>query len=338
MGATARIFFVGFLYIISYFKCDAFSAPSGSSITSPTSKLNLQQKEWVDLQHVEFSKGLDDNNINNEPVIFLHGLLGNKKNFSSLGASLSNQLKKKRRIFGIDLRNHGENHHDWRNEMKHTDMAGDVVHLMETKLKSCSEKFILIGHSMGGKVAMSLALKYPQKVAGLVIIDIAPVKYSAKEDKNWSVIKNIVDSLASIDLEGKTKRDIDSELRPSIEDPALRAFVLTNIDTQTGRKDDVNESKENQLRWKININSIAKQLDVIADFDIQGNEGESLEYNGDTFIIHGGASRFVRSSHMSTFANYFPNHMLTTIRGSGHWVHAEAPDDTLALLKRYLDR
>ena len=93
------------------------------------------------------------------------------------------------------------------------------------------------------------------------------------------------------------------------------------------------------------------QLDSIAGFDVHDqamDEGivtaveesspSKYTYDGDVFFIHGGASRFVRSSHLSTITSFFPNHMLTTIRGVGHWVHAEAPDDTIALLKRYLDR
>jgi len=120
---------------------------------------------------------------------------------------------------------------------------------------------------------------------------------------------------------------------------------------------------EKLLRWKINIESIASELDQIADFVLSGedhdNDGdhdakENLAedrgeqqhghrpqrrfYDGDTFFINGGASNFVKASHMPVIARYFPNYMLTTIRGAGHWVHAEAPDDTLALLKRYLDR
>jgi pimeloyl-ACP methyl ester carboxylesterase len=95
-----------------------------------------------------------------------------------------------------------------------------------------------------------------------------------------------------------------------------------------------------------------RELDKIAGFDahnvplddISPADSESLDgispykYEGDTFFIHGGASRFVRHSHISTIAIFFPNHMLTTIRGAGHWVHTEAPDDTIALLKKYLDR
>jgi len=104
-----------------------------------------------------------------------------------------------------------------------------------------------------------------------------------------------------------------------IEDPALRAFVATNYSL----------SKSNILQWKINLDSIYSQIPVLAGFDLVGE----YKYHGETFLINGGASRFVRHAHMSTIGEYFPNHMLTTIRGVG-----QAPDDTLALLKRYLDR
>ena len=81
---------------------------------------------------------------------------------------------------------------------------------------------------------------------------------------------------------------------------------------------------------------IDSQLDILAGFDVAHANKE--QYMGDAFFIHGGQSRFVRHGHMETIGRYFPNHMLTTVRGAGHWVHAEAPDATIALLKRYLDR
>ena len=186
---------------------------------------------------------------------------------------------------------------------------------------------------MGGKVAKTLALKNSDRVSGLVVLDIAPVTYTF-DDPAWKTIKGIIDVLQSVEL-GKemTKRDVDKALRTDIEDPALRAFVLTNLESTPG---------DSGLRWKINIESISKELETIAGFDVEslkGNEGEeALQYSGDTFFINGGASRFVKGAYMPIIATYFPNYMLTTIRGSGHWVHAEAPDDTLALLKRYLDR
>ena len=273
------------------------------------------------------------------------GLLGQKRNFASLGTSLSTQLHKKRKIYTLDLRNHGDNHHDWRNEMSYTEMSNDVLDFMNRQNLSAA---VIIGHSMGGKVAKALALSNPHRISGLVVLDIAPVRYTTN-DVAWKAVKGIIESLSNLDIDqpGMNKRKIDMELRSSVEDPALRAFVLTNIEE---------DRKSQMMKWKINIHSIQNQLDVIAGFDVNNQQQEEEEiqqqvqeqdnndglqricYEGDTFFINGGQSSFVKGGHMQYISKYFPNYMLTTIRGSGHWVHAEAPDDTLALLKRYLDR
>lgn len=162
------------------------------------------------------------------------------------------------------------------------------------------------------------------------------VRYT-EEDASWNAVQNIIHTLKEVELKpGKNKRDIDMALRQKIEDPALRAFVLTNLATQSI------ENKKQTLAWKINIDAIADQLHRIASFDVKSidlHDGElDLKYEGDTFLIKGGASSFVNSSHMDIISRHFPNYMLTTVKGSGHWVHAESPDATLALLKRYLDR
>ena len=323
-----------------------------------------------------------NNTIQISKCSFLHGLLGNKRNFASLASSLSSQLDIPRPIYTIDLRNHGENTHDWRSSMSYSEMARDVLAFMDKISDNSSEaatttnnggekkqqKAVLVGHSMGGKVAQSLALMYPERVAGLVVLDIAPVRYYSDQSSGggddgsgWKAVEKIVRSVASIDLSDEkftTKRDVDAVLRNGmLEDAALRAFVLTNLEQL--RKDDINDDVP-PLRWKIHWDGIVNELDRIAGFDVHdevmddsvltvnGNEGEerrmnntqgkNIQYEGDVFFIHGGASRFVRHSFLPTIASYFPNHMLTTIRGVGHWVHAEAPDDTIALLKQYLDR
>ena len=203
--------------------------------------------------------------------------------------------------------------------MTYQAMADDVLQFCD---RHGLEQVEIIGHSVGGKVAQALALQAPERVAGLVVIDIAPVAYTA-EEPHWKAVQDIIDTLISVELvPGKTsKRDVDLQLRRSIPDPALRAFCLTNLDEKRGQ-------------WKINLKSIADQLDCLARFDVDDDN----QYHGDAFFIHGGQSRFVRHSHLETIGQYFPNHMLTTIRGSGHWVHAEAPEDTTALLKRFLDR
>uniref|UniRef100_A0A7S2H8H6 AB hydrolase-1 domain-containing protein n=1 Tax=Helicotheca tamesis TaxID=374047 RepID=A0A7S2H8H6_9STRA len=316
----------------------------GAGAFSATARVGLEcsrgsacsGSEAVELRYAEYeAMGSSAAAHEHEPVIVLHGLLGSKRNFATLCSGLSKQLQKRRKIVTVDLRNHGDNHHDWREEMSYTDMACDVLSFMD---RQSFQKAVLVGHSMGGKVAKSLALMQPHRVAGLVVLDIAPVRYTAQHE-SWNAVSSIIQAISQVQLTpGKTKRDVDSDLRHAVSDPALRAFVLTNLEQIRS---------DNSLRWKININAILAQLDTIAGFDIHHNDVTSADsakndqlpkYEGDTFIIHGGASRFVRHAHMATIADYFPNHMLTTIRGAGHWVHAEAPDDTLVLLKQYLDR
>ena len=265
--------------------------------------------QTVDLKTLEFNNEQGDA----PPVLLLHGLLGSKRNFSTIGASLAAQLTRKRRIVAVDLRNHGENTHDLREEMTYMEMAHDVLGVMD---REGFDKVVLVGHSVGGKVAQTLSLLYPDRVAGLVVLDIAPVQYTTAEP-HWQAVHDILTALTKVP-EGLTKREVDAMLQDAVPDPALRAFLLTNY----------------QDKWKIPMGAIQKQLETLAGFDVPSHH----EYAGDVFFIHGGQSRFVRHAHMESIAQYFPNHMLTTIRGAGHWVHAEAPDATVALLKRYLDR
>lgn len=257
--------------------------------------------------------------VDGEPVVLLHGLLGNKRNFHTLGTRLAAQLKKSRAVHCVDLRNHGDYpQQHWREDMSYRSMAADVAAFLESQN---IDRAVIIGHSMGGKVAKALALTHPHLVSGLVVLDIAPVKYTTDDGSSWKAITNILQSLNDLPLQDfTTKRQVDTYLQKHIEDPALRAFCLTNLDSSS------------PLQWKIPLSTLFQQLESLADFNISG------QYTGDTFLIQGGASRFVKHSHMDTISTLFPNYMVTTIRGAGHWVHAEAPDDTLALLQKYLDR
>jgi len=268
----------------------------------------------VELQWMDFHT---PSSTSETPVLLLHGLLGSKRNFASLASSLGNQLEKPRRIIGVDLRNHGDSDHS--PDMSYTAMSQDVLEFMNAQGLS---KAILVGHSMGGKVAQALSLLHPDRVDGLVVLDIAPVQYSSA-DSHWKAVEDIMHSMNAVQ-DASSKSILDKQLRSSIPDPNLRAFVLTNYDARL-------------KGWKIPVSTICEQLDCIAGFDVK-DHGRRRSYDGDVFIINGGQSRFVRHIHMDRIAEFFPNHMLTTIRGAGHWVHAEAPDDTIALLKRYLDR
>jgi esterase len=304
----------------------------------------------VPLQHIEFgSSSAPTVGSSTEPplVIFLHGLLGNKRNFASIGRSLGPQSPG-RRFVSLDLRNHGDNV-EWHEEMTYRGMAQDVIAWCQQHHGS-GRQVELIGHSVGGKVAQyvsirmlgalrfgiwhshhfpfrtdrAVALLEPALVKGLVVLDIAPVQYSCNEP-HWFAVTDIISALMNVSL-SNNRRDVDQQLRTQIPDANLRAFCLTNVDWNTGQ-------------WKIPLHHIWNQLDHLAGFDVATEASSSpLVYQGDAFFIHGGQSKFVRSSHLPRIQEFFPNHMLTTIRGAGHWVHAEAPEDTTALIQRFLNR
>ena len=333
-------------------------AATGSSASAVAPSASASSFASVELRYAEYpARPSSSSSDPHDPVIILHGLLGSKRNFASLASSLSSQLRRPRLLVTLDLRNHGENDPitSWSDDMSYPSMASDVIAVMD---ELGMERAVLVGHSMGGKVAAAASLLFPDRVSGLVVLDIAPVRYRPESDAAWGAVVGSVEAIANINLAGEkkgeeasveggdggctTKRDVDRALRPALEDPALRAFVLTNLDQPRKRDDDA----EGRLRWKVNVAAIRDQLDVLAGFDLhpsgeEDSDGETrseLLYSGDVFIISGGMSRFVQQSHLDEIRGYFPNYMVTSIRGAGHWVHAEAPDDTVALLKRYLDR
>lgn len=272
----------------------------------------------VDLHYTDFVVPEQTNGVNSPPVLLLHGLLGNRRNFATIGRSLAQQLEKPRRVTAVDLRNHGDTATAQPvHEMAYMDMAADVVQFLD---RHQMESAVLVGHSMGGKVAQTVALTAPDRVDGLVVLDIAPVQYT-DDDAPWKAVVDILFLLDKIPV-GSTKKQVDQLLLPTIPDPALRAFILTNWDAK-------------ESNWKIPISSIVQQIEALASFDI---DPAVHQYHGDVFLIHGGQSRFVRHAYMERIGEFFPNHLLTTIKGAGHWVHAEAPQDTTALLKRFLDR
>jgi len=324
-GTTLSALATGFPSFLKK-KCRKDRFDSSLETVSQRSSVDI---EPVSLHYVEFGRPASSDNVEyeHEPVFILHGLLGQKRNFASIATSLTKQIQKKRRIYTVDLRNHGDNIHDWRDDMSYTSMSNDVLALMN---KLNFSKVILIGHSMGGKVASVLALQHSNRVCGLTILDIAPVRY-AECDPAWKAVKYVIDALSDIELlPEKKKKDIDNELSKTIEDPALRAFVLTNLDVATDK----------QLRWKINIPSISSELNKIAGFDIAYGQDETFQDLKDleVFIISGGSSSFVKQQYIKSIAEYFPNYMLTSLKGAGHWVHAERPTETVLLLKKYLDR
>jgi esterase len=239
------------------------------------------------------------------PVIILHGLFGAAGNWASIGRRLGERF----RVFALDLRNHGASH--WAEAMDYESMAGDVAEFIAAhRLGSAA----VIGHSMGGKVAMVLALTRPDLVARLVVVDIAPVPRAP-------IHAPLVVALRALDVAHITRRaEADAQLTAHVPDPAMRAFLLQNLVPADGR-----------FRWRLNLDAIAAGMD-----DIAGFPSLRARYDGPTLVLRGALSPYVEDADLAAFAALFPAYRLVTIEGAGHWVQAEQPEKFLAALMPFL--
>jgi len=230
------------------------------------------------------------------PLIMLHGLFGSLEN---LGA-ISRILRERFTLYRIDLRNHGRSPHNA--VMDYTTMAEDVVEMMEREQISRAHFF---GHSMGGKVAMTVAFTYPQRVNGLVMADIAPVAYPAHHNA-------ILDALKSINPKTLASRtEADGRLQPFVRELAVQQFILKNL-----VRDDAGK-----FYWRLNDPSILESYD-----GLRVAIGDNQVHTGPTLFVHGELSSYVQERNHAEIFQKFPAAKIVTIPGTSHWLHAEQPD------------
>jgi len=242
------------------------------------------------------------------PVVILHGLFGAAKNWNSI----AKQMARKYRILSVDLRNHGSS--PWTDTMSYVEMAQDIVEFLDQR---GIEKCAIVGHSMGGKVAMTMALKSPERVERLAVCDIAPIKYKRM------VFKSYAEKLQSIDLTTiKRRSEVDPLIADVIESPAVRAFLLGNL-----------ISDKDGLSWQVNLDTLAREMEKIGGVPALRMDAQ---YSGKTLFINGGESDYVKSSQHQLIRHLFPAVQFQTIEGAGHWVHAEKPHEFMELLNEFL--
>ena len=286
----------------------------------------------VPLKYLEIDCPGGECDLEVEPLLILHGLLGQSRNFQSFAKGLSARLERPRRIIIPDLRNHGDSPHA--RSMSYISMAMDVVALLDTL---GIDKTCIIGHSMGGKVAAALALFYGERVESVGILDIAPVDYSRQigpGSDTWKDISVIIKALNDVPQEAMgDKKMVDAQLAQTIADPVLRAFALTNLERDPA----------GGMRWKIGIENLHRNMGIIGGFDLgQGLASPAsemgLSFERDAFFVQGGNSRFISSRHLPEISAMFPRFKLATIRNCGHWVHSEDPEQTIKNVQLFLDR
>lgn len=230
-----------------------------------------------------------------EPIILIHGLFGDLDNLKSI----SRHLKDHYSVINVDVRNHGQSPHS--DKMSYAQMADDVIAVADAEQL---DKFHLLGHSMGGKIAMEIALRHPSRVRSLIVADIAPVAYDARHS-------GILDALCGIDLEQLTSRqDADAQLAETIETKGVRQFLLKNL-----RKDG------DHWFWRFNLKGLQDNYQVLI-----GEPTSEGQYTGPVLFIRGGLSDYVLEEHRDAIASRFPSARPKTIENTGHWLHAEQPD------------
>ncbi|MEM8631625.1 MAG: alpha/beta fold hydrolase [Pseudomonadota bacterium] len=237
------------------------------------------------------------------PVLIAHGLFGSGRNWGVIAKRLSND----RQVITVDMRNHAES--PWAESHSYPDLAGDLAGVVAAH-GGCAD---VIGHSMGGKAAMVLALTAPERVRKLLVADIAPVGYGHTQSQ-------LIAAMRAVDLTRVNKRsDADAQLASKVEDPAVRAFLLQSLDVP-GK------------RWRLNFDVLDREMDRIIGFpEIEGR------FDGPTLFLSGGASDYVLPEYRPKIRALFPHAHFAKIPGTGHWLHAEKPHDFEAAARVFLD-
>lgn len=253
----------------------------------------------VDLAFTETGAG--------RPLVILHGLLGSKRNWSTLAATFGAS----QRVLVADLRNHGESP---RHEMHdYPALAADVARLIEEEV---GEPAAVMGHSMGGKAAMTLALDRPDLVERLVVVDIAPARSNAAP-------LALLRAMRAVPLGSCTSRaEVGMILAETIADPGVRAFVAQNVVTGPAG-----------LAWSVNLDALERHVESILGFP---HVPVGRAFTGPTLFVAGGRSDYLRPDHAGEIGRLFPHATIETIPDAGHWVHAEAPAAFLRTVSRFL--
>ena len=243
------------------------------------------------------------------PLVMLHGLFGSSDNWFNVAPRLGCKC------YALDLRNHGHSPHS--EEMDYALMAGDVAEFLDAqKLEAAN----VLGHSMGGKVAMQLALTYPARVRKLVIVDMAPRPYSPEHQPIFEV-------LLALDLKQfHSRREIEDALAPGIPDLTLRRFLLKNLahEPQDARA----------FKWRIPLPVIFTNYPKLCEpINPQGRRFERP-----ALFLHGGQSPYVSEADVPQIRKLFPQAVIETIPQARHWVHAEAPDDFVRYVSEFLKK
>jgi pimeloyl-ACP methyl ester carboxylesterase len=233
---------------------------------------------------------------NGPDFVVLHGLFGSGKNWRSFAGSLEDDFQ----VWTLDARNHGDSPHA--DSMSYQQMAEDVARFfVENEL----ENVVLLGHSMGGKTAMQLALQFPDRIAALIVVDIAPVCYDHLH-KQLKLIEAMQELHIAVEM---SRSEIEKKLALKIPEKRLLSFLMTNLNRQNG-----------QFQWRIGLEQIAAGMPELLNYP----ELKSV-FKGPVQFIGGENSAYLKFEYHALIRKYFPESRITMLDNCGHWLHVEQP-------------
>jgi len=251
-------------------------------------------------------------------IAFLHGLFGQGRNWTQIAKAVSGPHGAQARCLLVDLPDHGRS--PWSTGFSFAAYADAVAATL--RAHAPEEAWTVVGHSLGGKVAMFVALLHPELVERLVIVDIAPKDYVSLER-----FEGYIGEMQRLPLDELTSRG-DAEARFEEPDPGVKAFLLQNL-----RRDG------HTWRWQVNLDLVAADAARGAKSRIAGwpEEADALPpYDGPVLWVAGGDSRYIQREDAERMRAHFPRTRLFTIKGAGHWVHTDAPEIIVAALRRFI--
>lgn len=242
-------------------------------------------------------------NAGGTPILIAHGLYGSGRNWGVIAKRLSDT----RRVITVDMRNHGQSF--WSDDHGYVDMAGDLAEV----INALGGPMDVVGHSMGGKAGMMLALTRPDTVRRLVVGDIAPVGYSHSQ-------MQYIDAMRAVDLSTVTRRsDANAQLAAQGVEPVLCSFLTQSLDVT-------------EKRWRLNLDALSSNMPTILDFPETASA-----FEGPTLFMFGSASDYVTPEYRPTIRRLFPRSRFVKIPNAGHWLHADDPRAFEGTVRAYLD-
>ena len=236
-------------------------------------------------------------------LLIAHGLFGSARNWGAIAKDLSAT----HHVIVVDMRNHGNSPHE--PAMTYADMAQDLAEIIRSR-----GRMAVLGHSMGGKAAMMLALTQPDLVTRLIVGDIAPVSYQHSHLSH-------IDAMEAVDLTAVARRkDADAALAQHIPDRSIRGFLLQSLSIENGT-----------ASWKLNLPVLRDAMETLVDFPEM-----TATYTGPALFVAGAQSDYVSAQGRAAIQTHFPGAHLVKLKNAGHWLHADQPAAFTATVKAFL--